>query len=149
MLATLLFLMVTLAFSQIVLRNLFDSGFIWGEPVLRVLVMWLGLGGALVATRENNHISVDAVLRLLGPSTRLLAQTLTQFLTAGVCAVLAYHGTRMVMMDYEYGGTLVPLVPTWVAELIIPLAFGIMALRFLAHSSVSLRHALHPTEAEQ
>ncbi|HIA08341.1 MAG TPA: TRAP transporter small permease subunit, partial [Chromatiaceae bacterium] len=70
MLATLLFLMVTLAFSQIVLRNLFDSGFIWGEPVLRVLVMWLGLGGALVATRENNHISVDAVLRLLGPSTR-------------------------------------------------------------------------------
>ena len=45
---------ILLAASQIVLRNLFDSGLIWADPTLRIMVLWLSLLGAIAATRRGS-----------------------------------------------------------------------------------------------
>ena len=50
LLVILLSLMILLAATQILLRNFFDLGFVWADPLLRALVLWLGLIGATVAT---------------------------------------------------------------------------------------------------
>ncbi len=63
LLVLLLSTMIVLASTQILLRNLFDSGFVWIDPLLRVLVLWLGLIGATVATRNNRHIRIDLLTR--------------------------------------------------------------------------------------
>ncbi|MFT6012233.1 MAG: TRAP-type C4-dicarboxylate transport system permease small subunit, partial [Candidatus Azotimanducaceae bacterium] len=57
--------MLLIALGQIVLRNGFDSGVLWAESFARILVLWVAMLGAMVATRENNHISIDAVSRYL------------------------------------------------------------------------------------
>ena len=64
LLVLLLSAMIALASTQILLRNLFDSGFVWIDPLLRVLVLWLGLIGATVATRNNRHIRIDLLSKL-------------------------------------------------------------------------------------
>jgi TRAP-type C4-dicarboxylate transport system permease small subunit len=53
--------MILIAFLQIVLRNLFATGFTWGDPLVRNLVLWVGFIGAAIATREGKHISIDVV----------------------------------------------------------------------------------------
>ena len=53
LLVILLTAMIVLACTQILLRNFFDSGIVWIDPLLRVMVLWLGLVGATVATRHN------------------------------------------------------------------------------------------------
>ncbi len=40
--------MIFLATIQIFLRNFLDMGFIWGDEMLRMLVLWLAVAGALV-----------------------------------------------------------------------------------------------------
>ena len=40
LLVLLLSVMIGLASTQILLRNLLDSGFVWIDPLLRVLVLW-------------------------------------------------------------------------------------------------------------
>ena len=57
--------MLILAISQIVLRNFFDTGIFWADSFMRLLVLWVALLGAMVATREQNHINIDAVSRYL------------------------------------------------------------------------------------
>jgi TRAP-type C4-dicarboxylate transport system permease small subunit len=52
LMAILLSATILLAASQILLRNLFDSGIIWADPTLRIMVLWLALLGAIAATRE-------------------------------------------------------------------------------------------------
>ncbi len=64
LLALLLAVMIVLAGTQILMRNLFDSGFVWIDPLLRVLVLWFGLIGATVATRHNKHIRIDLLSTL-------------------------------------------------------------------------------------
>jgi TRAP-type C4-dicarboxylate transport system permease small subunit len=123
--------MILLAAAQIFLRNVLDSGIPWGDPLLRILVLWVGLVGAMVATRENNQITIDILSRFLSDRLRRVSGAVTDTFAALVCAVLAYHGGRFVWMDWEDGTVAFADVPAWACEIIIPVGFGAIALRYL------------------
>ncbi len=123
--------MILIAATQIVMRNFWDSGLAWGDPLTRVLVLWVGVLGAMVATRKNHHINIDILSRFLPEAWQRWSHVITQLFTAVVCALLAYHGARLTWMDWESGTLAFGDVPTWVCELVIPLGFGIIALRNL------------------
>ena len=58
-LSALLLFMILLAAAQIFYRNLFDSGISWGDALVRILVLWVGLFGAMAASRKGDHIKID------------------------------------------------------------------------------------------
>lgn len=130
-LALLLTVMILLGVGQIALRNVFDAGFAWSDPLLRVLVLWVGLLGALAATREDKHIVIDALLRILPGHWKPAVRALTSLFTAGVTGLIAWHSARFVALDYEAGITAFAGVPSWLAESVIPLSFSLMTLRFV------------------
>ncbi len=123
--------MIMLAVSQIFLRNLWDSGFTWGDPMLRVMVLWVTMLGALVATWEGNHISIDVISRYLPATLQLNLNRFTDLFAALVCGLLSWHSGRFVYLEWQDGVMLLPSVPAWLCELIMPLGFGLMSLRFL------------------
>ncbi len=140
--------MIVLAGAQIALRNLFDTGLLWADPALRVMVLWVGMIGAMVAARFDKQISVDAVSRFLSPRARLGVRVVTDLFTCGVSAVVAINAARLVMGDRAAGSEVFASVPLWVCELVLPLAFGMIALRYLLYCVRHLRDLLHPVRAE-
>ena len=130
-LVSLLTAMIGLAGTQIVLRNLWDTSIGWGDPLLRVTVMWVGLLGAMAASRDDNHITIDLVSRLLEDRAKSVTRSVTGLFSSVVCLALAWHGMRFVLFEREDQAMAFASVPAWMCELIIPVAFGIMALRFL------------------
>jgi C4-dicarboxylate transporter, DctQ subunit len=130
LLAALLFALLALALAQIGLRVFFGSGIEWAEPVGRMGLLWLALGGALGATRAKRHIGIDALPRILPPRGHRIAWALTQAATAVVCALLAWYGWGMVQMEREVPAAFVPGVPSWWPMLVFPAGFALMALRF-------------------
>lgn len=131
-LVLLLTAMIVLAITQILLRNVLGMGLAWGEPLSRVLVLWVGLAGAVVATRTNHHISVNVLLRFLPQTAQAVTRCLVDCFAALVCAVVAYHAARFVYMEYELDSVAFATIPTWLCALIIPVAFTIIALHYLA-----------------
>lgn len=120
-----------LAIGQILLRNIWHTGISWADPSLRVLILWIALLGAMAATRNSNHIKIDIIPRYLSPALRTHNGRITDLFAASVCAILAWHSARFVLFEYEDGSLLFAAVPAWACELILPLGFGVMALRFL------------------
>ena len=59
LLVGLLSLLIILASAQIFMRNVLDTGIVWIDPLLRVMVLWLSLIGAAVAARELKHIQIE------------------------------------------------------------------------------------------
>ena len=53
LLALILFLLIVLAAWQVVARNFFDGGLLWGDGFVRVAVLWVTLIGAMVASRKD------------------------------------------------------------------------------------------------
>ena len=144
LLVILLLVMILTAVGQIVLRNFFDSGILWADAMIRVLVLWLGLLGAMVATRTNNHINIDILSHVLSPRLNKLSQAITLFFTSFICGLTAFYGSQFVKMEWDYHSPGFANVPAWLCEIIIPLAFASMALRSLLHSIQAFYHFFRP-----
>lgn len=130
LLVIILLAMVTLAFSQIVMRNFFGTGAIWLDPLLRVLVLWIGLLGALVATRQDKQISIDVLTRILPEKLKVLSNIITRSFAAIVSAIIAWHSFRFLIDEWNSGVTAFSSVPAWLPESIIPFGFAVIALRY-------------------
>ena len=49
LLVTLFLVMLLVACAQVVARNFFGTGFLWGEELVRMAVLWTTMIGALAA----------------------------------------------------------------------------------------------------
>ncbi len=126
--------MLIISVTQIILRNVFDMGIIWADTFLRISVLWLGLMGALVASRNNNHISMNLGQKYLSEQNQNRIKIIIYFFTAGICFITSWFGGNLVLMEYEEAGLAFANIPIWVTVLIIPIAFFIMGLRYLTFS---------------
>lgn len=131
LLALLLIAMVLLAVAQIILRNVADMGISWSEPSLRLAVLWMTLLGAMAATRRGKHISIDVVSQLVPRRIGSVIQRVTDLFSAGVCGVIAWHAARFVRDEWAAGALALGALPAWIAQIVIPAGFAIIALRFL------------------
>jgi TRAP-type C4-dicarboxylate transport system permease small subunit len=138
MVVLLLAVMILMAVLQIFLRNAFSTSVIWGESLIRNLVLWIGLFGAMAASRDGNHIKIDIVTRFLPKTTVRIVETMVNLVTAGICLFVAYHSLRFVKMEMEYPTVAFGTIPTWACELIIPFAFVVIGLRYLRLAGVRL-----------
>lgn len=139
LLVTLLAVMIGLAVSQILLRNFFGSGITWATPLLGILVLWIGLAGSIVASREKNHISINVLSHYLPKKTALFAQIAVEFFTAIVCSIITYHSIRFVVSEYNENTLAFESIPAWICILIIPVAFAIISVRYFAHAVESIK----------
>jgi TRAP-type C4-dicarboxylate transport system permease small subunit len=134
--------MILLSFGQIIMRNLFDVGFVWVDPMLRVMVLWIGMLGALIATRLDKHITIDVLTRLLSPGWQLISRIVTRLFTALVASIIAWHSARFVIDEREMGSIAFSGIPAWILELIIPLGFGLITIRYVFEVICWIRDAL-------
>lgn len=123
-------LMIALSAAQILLRNFFGTGLVWADVVVRLLVLWIGMAGAMVASRRGDHIRIDVAFRYLPERWAGGVEAVSRLATAGICGLAAWHGWRFVRMEAEYGGTAFLRVPVWICEAVIPVGLGVIALRY-------------------
>ncbi len=122
--------MILLAAAQIVMRNMFNFGFIWSDEVLRMLVLWIALAGAVSASRSDKHINVAVLDRFLPEKLRKAVKILLHLFTAGICGVVTWHSVKFVQTSREFGDLLMGGVPAWLPQLILPLGFGLICYRY-------------------
>lgn len=134
LLPSLFILTLFLAVLQIIMRNVFSSGIVWAEPLLKIMVLWLGMFGALYATRKRRHIKIDILNHFLKPALRKLTHQFVYLVSGLICLLCSYFSMTFLLLEYEDGGKAFMQVPAWLVESIIPIALFIMALRFIYFS---------------
>lgn len=130
LIVTLLSVMVVMAFSQIILRNVFSTGLSWGEPLVRYLVLWVGFSGAALATREGKHITIELFSVWRAGKTHRIPATISHLCSAVICGLLTFAAVKFLWFEAQMGSTTFLKIPVWVPELIIPLTFGLMSIRY-------------------
>ena len=130
LLISMLSVMVFLAITQIFYRNVIGGGIAWIDPLLRMLVLWVALSGAVIATRTDNHIRIDVFARYVSGKYYAQIKRLVYAYCVIVCSFIAWHAMRFVRMEYEFASEAFAGIPAWVTELIIPIAFTLMAFRY-------------------
>jgi len=128
--AVLLF-MVLMAVLQIVLRNFFGTSLVWIEPFLQNAVLWIGLLGAMIASRRDEHIRIDIASQFLPKKYHRWLAVLVDAFTVAICALVAWHSVTYIR-EYEIGSGTVgfAMIPSWWLQAIIPVGFSLIAGRY-------------------
>jgi TRAP-type C4-dicarboxylate transport system permease small subunit len=126
--------MVTLAFAQVVLRH-FGDGLLWGETLLKQLVMWTGFLGAALAARAEKHFAWEAA-HLGTPETwKAPLRLLASLAGAAVCALMLQAAWRYAADDKAAGEVLTTIgslsIPSWIAAAGIPGGFALVLIHLL------------------
>jgi TRAP-type C4-dicarboxylate transport system permease small subunit len=129
-LVLLLLMMILLAVTKIVLRNAADTSIVWADPFLTVAVLWVGLLGAMIAARDNAHIAIDIATRYLPERLARYSAALIALFAALVCAIVARHAGLFVLDEREVGAMAFAKVPAWICEIILPVAFALISVRY-------------------
>lgn len=131
----LLALMIILSFGQMVSRNLFHQALVWGDTLLRQLVLWTGFLGASLAVHKNKHISIDIFSNFLPPRLKQTSLILIRFVTSIISGFLAWSAWSFVQFERESESILFLDLPVWIFLLILPYSFLVIAFRFLLNST--------------
>lgn len=122
--------MVLLATGQILLRNLFSFSLFWGDDLLQLTLLWLVMTGAVVAARSGEHLRINILVHYVPGRIRPWLYASLHGFTSGICATLAWQATRMVHDAAVYGDVLLGEIPAWIAQLILPVSFGFLAIHY-------------------
>lgn len=142
LLVILLALMIGLAAWQIIARNILDTAVIWGDPLLRTLVLWVGFLGAVAAARDDRQINVDVVSRFTDEPWTSRIRVLTDLFTAAVSGFLAWQAVRFVGDALTYKEIAFAAVPLWATAAVLPLAFALLSARYILLAAFHLRRSV-------
>jgi TRAP-type C4-dicarboxylate transport system permease small subunit len=102
------------------------------------LMLWSGMLGASIATRQRRHIILDTVKKGLDEKTGRLFSLVGGVVTFLFCAMFTVLALTQLSDEFSLwrGGDGVGVfdalpIPKWVVTLALPVTFGTMALRFL------------------
>lgn len=124
--------MTILTFIQVILRYIFGTGLVWSLEATTYAFAWLVLIGMSYCVRERAHIAVDLVVDRLPAATRRFVALTAIGLCVAYCGFMIYGGAIFVDALVTLGNNArdVPL-PRWFLTSILPIGFGLLAIRFL------------------
>lgn len=121
--------MLGLSFADIIGRNFFNATLPDGDLVLRQLVLWVALPGAALAVATQRHLHLDPANLAARPRWKKWTAIPFNLAAACVCALLTHAAWVYWLDERQYPSTdAVWLV--WL-DLIMPLAFGLLAIHFV------------------
>jgi len=126
----------------------FAGGFIWAQKLALVMMIWVALLGASMATYERSHLSLEMGEKIWPVRVLHWVKALALGVAAAFCAAALLLALELVSAQ-RHEGLIVDAndwLPTWTAFLIVPYAFAAMAIRLLAQAFTTGAQTAEPVE---
>ena len=153
LLSGLLAFMTVLTFIQVVLRYIFNTGWVWSLEATTYSFGALVLIGMAYGVRTRSHIAVDMFTRRLSPKLIRAVILFVVVICLVYCALMFYGATTLVNRLYILGNNARDIpAPKWLLTIFMPLGFLLLSGRFVEAGLKAYRGdlgALVPTEKER
>jgi C4-dicarboxylate transporter, DctM subunit len=128
--ALLLLAMILLPAFSTISRRLTGRELAGATVLAQHITLWVGFLGAMLATISGKHLALSTLGVLPKGWPRRTAAFFGQTVSAVTCALLAWASIRLVRAEWEGFGIVAFGIRVAWSQLVMPLGFGVMALRF-------------------
>jgi tripartite ATP-independent transporter DctM subunit len=126
--------LIVLPLSEIVLRRL-HTGISGASAFVQHFTLIVGMIGGAIAARENRLLSFSTLSSFFKGKLQAIARIISNGAAAAISALLCAASVQFVWSEKAAGGRLAYGLPLWIVELVLPLGFGLIALRLIWHSA--------------
>ena len=118
-------------------RYVLAAPIIWAEEVLGYALVWMVYLGAVEVTRDNGHLSMDLLLRILPARMRQAFELYGGLVFLAVAALIIYQAHDSIA-EFTHHSQIAGL-PMDVLHSIIPVSFALMFILTLVRGIGTLR----------
>ena len=129
---------IVLPLGEIVLRKWFATGIPGAAPFAQHLTMWVGMLGAAIAARDGKLLTLATGEFLAHSRTAHAAKFIAAVVGSAVSALFAVGGVNLVKIDRLEAAEIAAGIPVWVADLVLPFGFALIALRLVWNASTNM-----------
>jgi len=126
---------IILPLAEIFSRRFLHATIPGETAIVATLTLWLGMLGAAIAAREGKLLTLATGEFLPRGAIADVAHIISGGVAALVSTVFALGGVALLRSDRQAGDILFASVPTWIADLVLPVGFGLIALRLVWRAS--------------
>lgn len=132
---TMLFIMLIAVFSRYVLQ----SSLLWGEEILKMMLIWFGLLSVGIIAHQREHIGVVIFKEHMPYKVQIICGMVSQILMLIASIVLVFIGIWLVQKS---GNQLTPAlrIPYGIGYLGIPVSFALMTIYELRNTVFEIMH---------
>src|SRR6266542_2445037 len=134
--------LMLLPLIEIVGRKLFQGGLSGAGAFQQHLVLIIGLLGGMFAARDRRLLALSTLTNFLKGNWQAFARVFSSAFAVGVTIFLCLAAWQLVQSEKSGGAVLAYGIPRWTVQMIMPLGFGVIALRLLWHSADTWRGRL-------
>ncbi|GGE31310.1 C4-dicarboxylate ABC transporter permease [Agaricicola taiwanensis] len=123
---------LTVGTAQVVMRYVFNTGFVWSEIALVTLTILAALVGGSRAAAEGIHIRITVLTERLPAPVQRYANTLAMTIALAYSLFMAYAAFLYVQFLHMTGMVSVEAhIPTWIIFSIAPLTMALFSIRYI------------------
>jgi C4-dicarboxylate transporter, DctM subunit len=126
--------LMVLPLLEVVLRP-FRAGVPGSIVFVQHLTLFVGMLGAALAARDGRLLSLSTLSHFLSGHAKLWARLVSASMASAITVYLCVASIRFVVTEHEGGGVMAYGIPVWVVQLVLPIGFGLVALRLIWHAS--------------
>ena len=126
--------LMALPLIEMVLRR-FHTGISGSSTFVQHFTLIVGMIGGAIAAREGRLLAFSTLSTFLKGKLKSIALIISTGAGAAISALLCVASVQFVLTEKSAGGRLAYGIPLWVIELVLPLGFGLVALRLVWHSA--------------
>ena len=125
-----------LPLAEIVSRKFFGRSVQGSAAFASNLTLWLGMLGAAIAAREGKLLTLATGEFLPKGPVGAAAHIVAGAIGSMIATILALGSIALLNVDRAAGSTItIEGVPTWIADLALPVGFGLIAVRLALRAS--------------
>jgi TRAP-type C4-dicarboxylate transport system permease small subunit len=133
-----MFALMCVVVADVSLRYAFNAPLSWSyEVISKYLMPGLFFFAASHTLKAHAHVTVDILHNYMGRRTRCALEALTGLLAAPVFGIATWVSALQTLADFRAGAadTSGLGLPSWSVSLMLPLGFGLLALRLALNAA--------------
>jgi len=126
--------LILLPLTEILLRP-FKSGISGSIPFVQHLTLFIGMLGGALAARDNRLLALSTLTSFFKGWPQIAARVFSHAMASAITVFLLTASIRFLLTEKEGGRTLAYGIPIWVLQLVLPVGFGLVAIRLIWHAA--------------
>lgn len=131
--------MMLLPLAEVLLRKTVHAGISGVNSIVQHLTLIVGVLGGAIAARENRLLALSTLTTILKGRWKSAATIFSGAFAAAVSTFLCVASVQFALSERTSGDVIAYGIRTWVVQLLLPLGFGLVAVRLLRHAAYGWR----------
>ena len=141
-------IMISIVFTNVVARYVFNATIPWAEELARFLFIWVTFVGAVLANDKSEHMRLDFIVDLFKGKFRKIIEIVAYVIVITLLGILIHGSTRYSISQWDWKSSALG-VRHGIVYIMAPICFSVIAIQYFCRFIDSIIHFMDRDEVER